>query len=371
MNGTNGNGLSVVFQGGVVEDAVVSSRLPCTLSPDGVSVRDSRGQDHFIPFAGPPGDRSKVSAAGPIRPLLDRLVVDEYQVGGGAIRAAVAASQARNGRPVKLHFLNEAEATPKVVTLCKQAGIDHIALDRFQTPTNLVILRAPNRLIIKEPLRRSHKPVAEARMAGVHAVLGGAAAVVCVSPEDPFAAETAFQSANAPRKFLQPTGSLPPGQTLKLARLATDIQCNLAELGILTRWAGLAMGDVPEEAPRAPQCAADGLRRLRAKRLAGTISAVVTLGRKGAVAADWVRGRIYFLAFSPRSDRAVVPTPSGTGDMFLGSFVVFDRWAAAGHLKEPVMASAVRATKFVASKLGLRRDSYDIDVKVMWAAGPR
>ena len=72
---------------------------------------------------------------------------------------------------------------------------------------------------------------------------------------------------------------------LQFARQATDLVCNFEVLLNLADSANISVHGLSEEAPQAPAYAIHVLRHLRTKSLAGTLSAVVTLGRRGAVVA--------------------------------------------------------------------------------------
>jgi len=56
-----------------------------------------------------------------------------------------------------------------------------------------------------------------------------------------------------------------------------------------------------------------------------------------------------------------VPTPAGSGDLFLGEWIYLrETWSRQDHLRHPVAANAVRTVHTVALALGLHRDRYDV-----------
>jgi len=124
--------------------------------------------------------------------------------------------------------------------------------------------------------------------------------------------------------------------------------------------AGLPVRDVPAEAPTAPRYAADLLRQMRARRIAGTSFATVTLAKWGIVAADWVRNEISYLVFQSadgRGDRAAATALDGE---FQKLMIWFARTWNNGHLKQPVVAAATRAMVCLLAGHGLRPESYRI-----------
>jgi sugar/nucleoside kinase (ribokinase family) len=150
---------------------------------------------------------------------------------------------------------------------------------------------------------------------------------------------------------------------VELLRMASDVVCNLAELRQVAWAADICMPRLPEGSAGAVICCADALRQLHAVGLAGETSAVVTLGRNGSVLGDWRRNQVRFLEFCPLDERAITDTPLGAGDDFLGALVLFTTtWASRGFLNDPCLACTLRATRYVAKKLHLPRESYTVEM---------
>jgi hypothetical protein len=367
MNGNNNCGM-LLIEGNATEDAYLRRDWTPSIMSNNISLLSTSGRTCSIPLINQLPDTSKITAMHPIRQLLQTPMINHIEVGGGAPRVACAMAELRNDTPVQVLLVNEADATQALVQVCKKKNIDQVSMGFIHTPVSIVANRLSNRLIIKERIRRHRKAPHEKLLLGdiSHAV-ETAVAVAVVSPKAPSLASVIFSSSNGARKYFQPTGSLTRKMTLILAHQATDLICNFAELLSFTTSANIVVHDLPEDDTAAPLTVAYLLRQLRPKGLAGTVSAVVTLGRRGAVAADWLKGEhIYSLMFRPLNNSAVVPTPAGTGDWLLGAMIFFNHtWASLGLLKDPVMATTSRAMHFVCSKLGLRRDSYEISVAML------
>jgi hypothetical protein len=260
-------------------------------------------------------------------------------------------AEIHNGTPVKVLLVNECDESPELVSMCTEKDIDQVSLGCIRTPVNIIAGNGlSNRLVIKERIRgrRKRQPKKQS-LNDINNAVKHADAVAVVSPKDGRLASTVLSSSNGARKYFQPAESLPQNSTLRLAAQANHIVCNLAEAKSLAASANIPVRNLSEQAPEAMHLAACLARQLRRKNLAGKISMVISMGRKGAIAADWRKGdRVYSLAFNPFNDSAVVPTLPGTGDLLLGAMIFFNCiWASLGFLKDPVMASTYRAMQFV------------------------
>jgi hypothetical protein len=173
---------------------------------------------------------------------------------------------------------------------------------------------------------------------------------------------TMFESPGGRRVFLHPTCSLATSLYRVLLLCVTDVVCTYAELMTLAKLLGIFQTHLSEDARAAPQLAAFAVRQLREDGLAGEFSTVVTLGRRGVIAADW-RTRcpsVWYLAFTLRTNQALLAPPDAAG-AFLEAYIAYSHWAVSGVVKEPVRAAAIRSMRFVARQSGLHRDSYDIE----------
>jgi hypothetical protein len=185
--------------------------------------------------------------------------------------------------------------------------------------------------------------------------------VASVSSKDVALTATAVATGNGARQYFQPTGSLTAEMTQLLLLMSHEVLCSFEEWGSLGRYVGMALPELNEEAPQAPEAAAELLRALHRRRWAGAEAAVCTLGRRGSMVADWLRGRVYHVSLELADGDAGVPTPAGSGDRFLAEWIFLrETWSNQGHLRDPFAATGVRATHAVAQALGLRPDRYDV-----------
>ena len=97
--------------------------------------------------------------------------------------------------------------------------------------------------------------------------------------------------------------------------------------------------------------------------LAGSLSATVTLGRRGSMTANWPADRVSFIEFVPTDAHACVPTRVGTGDEFLGALTFFGNTPRrARGRRDRAADAAMNAMTFVAARLGVLRSWYRLDV---------
>jgi hypothetical protein len=364
----NHNCKLLLVEGNATEDAYLSQDWQPLITPENISLLGTSGQAYSISIANRPSDSSKVTASQPIRQLLQTPMIGHIEVGGGAARVACTMAELRYCTPIEVQLVNEADVNPTLVQVCREKNIEQVSIGCIRTPLNIVVTSLPNRLIIREQIRRRHKAQNERLLLdNIGHLKEAAGAVAVVSPKDPSLATVIFSSSNGARKYFQPTGSLTKKMTLILALKATDLICNFTELLSFTHLVNIDTPNLSEEDAAAPLLVASLLRQLRAMGLVGKFSSVVTLGKRGAVAADWQQGeRIYSLMFKPLKNSAVVPTPAGTGDWLLGAIIFFNHvWASLDLLKDPVMASTLRSMYFVCDKLGIHRDSYVISVSML------
>jgi len=169
------------------------------------------------------------------------------------------------------------------------------------------------------------------------------------------------------RTYVQLSRSLGLQATLTLIRGSTDVECNFTELQALASRLQIPVPSMSEDDPKAFRWAARVLSQLNNECLAGAFSTVVTLGRNGAVVANWMTGRTYALRFMPLDKRAIVETPAGVGDWMIGLYVLWNHtWASPHFLRYPVMASVERSMHWICRrKLGLPPDSYGIDTSLL------
>jgi len=364
MNG-NTNCVTLIVEGVATEEVYLGRDWTSSVLSNKISLLNSSGRTHCIALANPPFDPPEVTAKQPIHRLLQKLAVDHVEAGGDATKVASVAAEIRNGIPVQVLLVNEADASSRLAHKCAEKNIKHISIGCIDTPVNIVTGGSLNQITIRERIQMRRTALCERWILDdvVHAP-ETATAVAVVSPKASSLASLVFSSCKRGRKYFRPTTQLRPRMMLTFAHQATDLVCNFYSLLSLAASANFVVCNLSEDAPEAPRYAIQVLQQLRMKSLSGTVSAVVTLGRRGAVVADWYRGgRIHSLTFRPHSNSAIVPTPTGSGDWLLGSMIIFNHtWASRNLLNDPVIASTLRAMHFVCDKLGLARNSYMIDV---------
>jgi hypothetical protein len=175
----------------------------------------------------------------------------------------------------------------------------------------------------------------------------------------------AVAAGNGAQRYFRPTGSLPPEITQLLLLTAHEVVCNFAQWARLGGFIGKRFPGVDEESPQAPEAAAELLRALHRRGWAGREAAVCTLGRRGSLVADWVRDRVYLVGLERTDSSPNFPAPAGAGDRFLAEWIYWRQtWSNRGHLRDPLAATAVRATCTVARALGLHRCSHEVRTSV-------
>lgn len=356
---------TVVFEGSVTQDATLGEDVVCSPATGALTLWKPSGGRYLLPLATSFVGPSEVAALRPMEPLLSAPVVSDVKLGGAA-RAACAAAEVGNGAALRVGLVNETEETQGLTEMCASMGIEQISLGLMSMPVGIVISQGPKRLVVREHTQRCLNRLPEEQLRRLQSVLATADAVAVVCSNDSFAARTAFAPLNGARRYLQPATPPYRKRTQALVHSATDIVLNFQKLLALAASAGMTAPGLWEAAPQAPAWGAAMLRQLRQKGLAGALSAVVTLGQRGALAADWRQDRIHWLAFQPLGKRALVVTPIGTGHRFFGAMIVFNEiWADRGFLKDPVVASVSRAMRFVAGCLGIPEDSYDLEITLL------
>jgi hypothetical protein len=352
-----------VLDGLVSLDDHVSPEAVIECRPDGLALRHRPGNSAtFIPTDRLPEPGAKVNALQPLPPLFDGPLIVRREVGGGALRAGAALAQRLRADRANetVHLFNSGTALPELDDLCIRSGLTCHSLARQAAPVHLIV-PGRNRIIVRGLAEYAPPRLDDRQRETVGRVSERAAAVASVSSKDAALTAAAVGTGASARRYFQPTGSLPPEMTQLLLLLAHEAVANLEEWTRLARGAGLDIPDVGEEAPEAPAAAARLLRALHRRCGAGVGGAVCTLGRGGAVAADWVNDTLFHVRFEMTDGSPGVPTPAGTGDRFLAEWIFLrETWSRPGHLRQPIAATAVRAIHAVALALGLRRDRYDV-----------
>ena len=256
---------------------------------------------------------------------------------------------------------------------CRQSNLDWNCFGRHPCPVNVVVELPTDRVIVKTPLEFTKEALSPVQVDVLQKSLSRAKVIVFASPKDPALSLAAAAMGNGARRYCQPTGSLPVEITMAMVLQSHGVVCNFSEWMSLASWAGLEVPAAGEDDSLAFEMAACVMQRLRQRRLAGRDLALSTLGHRGIVAADWTHdnGRFYKIEIAMLEGAMGLPTPAGAGDQFLGAFVVYyERWAQHAGLRDPVSAAAIRAMHSVANSIGLRRDQYSLETRLLSGRRP-
>jgi hypothetical protein len=356
--------MTFAFEGLTTLDALASRDTVVKVCRDGVALGGPPGTStFFIPLGQRPEPGRKVLARGPLTEVLDSPLVVRREAGGGMLRAGARLSQRVREAPGRgvVRLFDSGTGSAEVDAVCRAAVLECHALGRQPSPRSLIVPWGKDRLIIQEAPPAAPAALDHCHFESVSRGVAEANAVASVSPEDGAVAAAAAALANGARRYAQLTGALSPEMTLLLLTTTHEVLCNLEEWSGLARSAGVAAPGLGEDAAEAPEAASHLLRALRRRCWAGTEAAVCTLGRYGAVVADWVRDRVYHVGVELPDGGAGVPTPAGAGDLFLAEWIFWrETWSRRGHLRDPLAATGVRATRAVAEALGLPRGRCDV-----------
>lgn len=203
---------TIIFEGQAAEDVHLAPGITFDRRIDGVAFdHPPTGTRLFLPTDRPPLPGHKVTALASLQPLLTRPLAGRRELGGGAVRAAVAVAQRIRTEHANavVHLLTSGPSTPELAGACDRDGVGCAALGRQPAPCNL-ILPGPNRTIIKAPVEAA-PPLLDAVHRDTVLRLGDHAGVVaCVSGKDAALTTAAVAAGNGARRVFQPTGSLPP-----------------------------------------------------------------------------------------------------------------------------------------------------------------
>jgi hypothetical protein len=348
-------------------DAHLAADTTVERCADGVALTHaSSGTRLFLPTAGPLLPGSPVTALRSLTPLLDSPFVGRRVAGGGALRVSIAlAKRSRlEHRPATVHLLTSGTLTTKLAEGCGRRGVVCHALGRQEAPCRLV-LPGHDWTVIHGSTSPAPLLLDDAQRDAVLRLCDHAGAVASVSSKDGAMTAAAVAAGNGARRYFRPTGWLPPEMTQLLLLTAHEVVCNFAEWARLGGFIGKRFPGVDEESPQTPEAAAELLRALHPLGWAGREAAVCTLGRCGSLVADWVRDRVYHVGLERTDSSPGLPAPAWAGDRFLAEWIYWRQtWSNRGHLRDPLAATAVRATCTVARALGLRWGSHQVRTSV-------
>jgi sugar/nucleoside kinase (ribokinase family) len=350
---------NLVFSGRTAQDLHKNPETRFEVRDQGLILTSPTGSRAIIPTRQPPAPGSKVEAAKPLD--LDELVgatlVEGPQDGGGAVNASVNTAQMSKGHEdstVKIHLIVENKESPSLTALGDREGFGVTFANLSDVPINLVVSDGADRTIVKSPVAPPLTGKTLDDLSGLEAVLRDASAVVIVSPSDSLLVAALMAYSNGALRVAQPTGAMDLASTMLMLQVINDLVVGYDDLVKLATQSGCHL-DEPrtEDSPQAVEIATRALQFLRDRHLAGSKSAVVTLGRHGCVVGDWESDRYEHIGLDLFEQ---VATRSGAGDTFLGAWALY---RALGH--GPVEA-AVRATRRVVEWHGLNRHQYQIRV---------
>lgn len=378
-------GADMVTRGFLVDGLVgIDLRLDPAVTvqchPKGLALWHScRALSVFVPTdsAPAPGMKVTVSDDSSIPALRSGPFVVGADVGGGAVRTAVALAhrsraQDAGGSVVLFHSGTD---VPELGNVCTRAGIVCYSLGRQTTPINLVVpaanltMAAADRIIVKSRTSTAPAHLNDAQRRAVARTSGQAQAVITVSSKDGALTAAAVASGNGAQRYFQPTGSLSPEMTQLLLLTVNDVVANLDEWCRLGRDAGMAVPEVSESEPDAPKAAAHLLRDLHRLRWGGQDAAVVTVGRGGVIVADWASEQIYHVGLDLADGDLGIPTPAGAGDGFLAEWVRGRERSRQRHLRQPLVDTAQEAVVAVAGALGLGPARYTLRTTQLSSGG--
>jgi hypothetical protein len=356
-----------ILHGQASVDAQLAADTLVERCADGLALtHKSSGTRLFLATDRPPLPGSPVTALRSLTPLLKSPLVGRRVAGGGALRVSIALAQRSRveQRPVTVHLLTSGTLTPELADGCGRRGVACHSLARQEAPCRLV-LPDHDRTVIYGPTTPAPLLLDDAQRDAVLRLCDHAGAVASVPSRDGALTAAAVAAGNGARRYFRPTEALPPELTQLLLLTAHEVVGNYAQWARLGGFIDKAFPGLDEESDQAPEAVAELLRALHRRGWAGTEAAVCTLGRRGSMVADWVRDRVYQVGLERTDSSPGLPAPARAGDRFLAEWIYWRQtWSNRGHLRDPLAATAVRATYTVARALGLRRGNHQVQTSV-------
>jgi hypothetical protein len=334
----------------IIRNLVVAGRSSIDISPApgthveiqdaGVTLNGHGDYAHFIATRQQATPGSKIEATEALDGLLESPLIRVPELGGGAVNCAVElarlAADRRRPRMLNVHLFVENHVSERLSALGDRNGFEVGFGQLSRMPVNLVLSLNANRTIVKSPLSPPWPIKSFAPFTRFEPVLKNAAGVVLASPASPALAAAVMALGNGSLRVAQPTGAMDVASTVLVLRSTDDLVVSFDDLTKLGSQTGYRFDQsVSESAPDAPGVALRLLSHLHDRGIGGSLSAVVTLGKRGCVVADWTRNTTRRIDLEYRES---VPTKNGAGDKFLGAWVYF-RVAGLQPMK-----AAVRAT---------------------------
>ena len=355
--------LYAAVQGLVNVDITLKFDVAATVGDDSIELRggDSRAVVRTDTRLTP---GSKVTSPDRIGEVIPESMIGHYTLGGGVLNVADSlrlVSKAVKAPAPRLHVIDDGAGGLNGNAMAADYVGAGVVSPR---PANLIVQLPGDRGIVKQKINVNQDGDTMTIFDKAAYAAREAHAIISASPKIHSLASVLFDNA-AGAKYLNPTGGLPRAATARLLAQADHVVLNFNEVGALAGSFGLRVDGTMEDDPGAASIAAQWLRELKQKELAGRSSAIVTMGGEGVVAVDWKHQQMHYLMLQIDPD-AAKPTIKGTGDYFLASYVYsMEMWASHDHLKEPVLSAAHRATRLTCGWLGIPNDAIYIRTVVL------
>jgi len=345
----------VVLSGRASDDVEPCPETHVEVHDHGITLTNPSGFAKFIATRQIPLPGSKTVAVMPLDDLVSSQLVEKPHSAGGAVNSTVETvhlARSRGEPGVRVSLLVENRESESLTTLGARNGFGVSFGNLSPIPVNLVFTDGGNRTIVKTPLSPPEPCETLGHFTHVAPLLREASVVALVSPSNPTMVAALMALSNGALKIAQPTGALDLASTVLMLQEVDDLVVSYDELLKLGTMTGFSLEDPgTETSPQAVETVSRILRFLRDLRLAGSMTSVITLGKRGCIVADWETSRIVCIAVELFEE---VATRAGAGDTFLGAWVFY---RAIG--RDPVDA-AVEATEAVVEWHGLEADQYRI-----------
>lgn len=303
-----------------------------------------------------PGD--KVMARRPITSRDLSCLSVTRKPGGGGLNQALRFSELfqRDTREADIELIDTSPPNALVADACELRGIEVTSLACHNGPVNLVGKFGGDKMTIKSPLEFANRPLDRNRRGRLAAAGATADILVIVSPKFFDVSDELLSVAQRAKRYIQPTGSLPAGLTLRLVERCHALACNVSELCSWARELGMIAPPIDEGAPDAADAAAALLFELGNSHALSLQVGAVTLGRHGCAIVDFRASCGYAVEIHASEDE--VATPSGAGDFWNAAWIYYREIE---RLAEP--HAAVAATKAVAAGIGVPDGALHVRVR--------
>lgn len=359
------DGISLCIEGRFDVDAIVSSNTITEAYQGGLHLKHLKtGRQCFINTDRPPRPGRRLYATSPLDDVVESGLVRNLRAGGRAMNTARAMAERFLLRklPGKMAILNSTAKTRELDRECRRLAIEHHSLGRQPTPTNVVVPMGNDRVIVHQRVKPCLSSLVGPQVDQVDEIVRNVDAVVCTAGNDASLAIASDTFCNGAVRYHRPTSLLPTELTFNLAAQAHEVVTSFEELKRLTPWLRTSPIDIDKDDREAFNVTIRLLLELKRRHWAGSRAICCTLGRQGSVAMNWERRVGHTIRVRMIDASGANPNRWGAGDRFLGEWVVLRQtWSNQGHLRYPILATAVRSTHYVADWIGLKRTSYTVE----------